>query len=414
VATNDYIAYATGGGAQVLPQSTYVADGNTLNGRPAGVWDALHYNKTARQAAFGPACLGNLINSALNVNANDDGNAATYTTNLTNLINALNGLTTQLSPQGRLTLTTGVPLISADVNSATSVFYTAYNGNIIPIWNGSILNPMVFASDLSLALTAGIATASGLYDVFAFNNSGSLQIGIGPVWTTVTAGSSARGSGAGTTQISRLSNGLWVNTVSITLHNGATSFGPISASFATYLGSLYIDTVAGQISCNVSYGQNRKWGVWNAYNRLKIILQMGDSTASWSASTASGVFRAINNNTANNIQTFTGLQIEPIPFSFDYTFSCNIIAASSNIPAFALGFNSTTIPDINTGIGPGLPLTGVAPALKVVMTDTESVLQTSFGLNQITALESQEGGSGNAFTAFGTINNCKATAEYRA
>ncbi len=224
-------------------------------------------------------------------------------------------------PQGRLTPTSGTPVISADVISGTAVYYSPYLGNLIPIYNGSSMIPTEF-SELTLTLASQHAV-NQIYDVFVFSNSGVLTVVTGPAWTTATAGSGARGSGAGTTQLSRV-KGLWTNTVSMTGRNGATTY-TIGANLATYVGSIFIDGTAAQVSCHVTYGQNRKHGVWNAYNREPITLQTGDGTASWNYTTAT--IRASNNvpatwasasynvgsgTTCNGVIAFCGLPDEGV------------------------------------------------------------------------------------------------------
>jgi hypothetical protein len=162
-------------------------------------------------------------------------------------------------------------------------------GTPIPIWNGTNMALNAFA-ELSLTVNSNHA-ADTVYDVFVFLNSGTVTVGTGPAWSNSGAGTGARGSGAGTTQLAR-QNGIWTNAVQITARNGANTY-TVAANQATYVGSLYIDHTAGQVSCHVSYGQNRKWGVWNAYNRQPIYLKAGDSTASWSYAT--NTIRASNN-----------------------------------------------------------------------------------------------------------------------
>jgi hypothetical protein len=223
------------------------------------------------------------------------------------------------------------------VISASAVYYTPLVGNILPIYNGSSFTPTVF-SEISLSLVSQ-HTASTIYDVFAFNNGGVVTLATGPAWNTSTAGSGARGTGAGTTQLSRL-NGIWVNTVSMTGRNGATTY-TIPASQGSYLGSISIDSAAGQVTCHRSYGQSRKFGVWNAYNRVPIIVKGGDGTASWSYSAPS--FRPSNNNTANSIQTFTGLAEEMLDLSYFYKWNVGTLTTSQSTGiSSAIGFNSTS------------------------------------------------------------------------
>jgi hypothetical protein len=116
------------------------------------------------------------------------------------------------------------------------------------------------------------------YYVFGFPNSGVPTLVTGPAWNSSTAGSCSRGTGAGTTELTRLA-GYWVNNVSMSARNGTTTYS-VGANLATYLGSIFIDGTAGQVTCHMSWGQSRKWGVWNAFNRQPLDLKTGDSTAS--------------------------------------------------------------------------------------------------------------------------------------
>src|SRR3990167_6791621 len=56
-------------------------------------------------------------------------------------------------PQGRLTPTSGTPFITTDAISATAIYYTPANGNLVPIYNGASLTPTEF-SELTLTLAA--------------------------------------------------------------------------------------------------------------------------------------------------------------------------------------------------------------------------------------------------------------------
>lgn len=254
-------------------------------------------------------------------------------------VNASSSTAAVPSPQGRLTLTSGTPVLASDLTNADIVYYTPYVGNLVPIYNGSTMIPTEF-SELTLTLTSSQASNT-LYDVFVFNNSGVLTLVTGPAWSTSTAGSGARGTGASTTQLSRI-KGVWTNTVSMTARNGASSY-TVGAGLGTYLGSLYIDNSAGRVSCHVSYGQVRKWGVWNAYNRVPIVLQAGDATASWNYLT--NTIRASNNASSNSLTVFTGLPEEMIDLTFIQSVQGGAVSAVSQVIATwntGIGWNSTT------------------------------------------------------------------------
>src|SRR6185437_6820885 len=186
-----------------------------------------------------------------------------------------------VTPQGYLNLVgqaSGDVVQIGDVTAATTLFYSPFVGSIIPIFNGAAFINIQF-SELTMTLTAAGSPSSTIQDACVFSNNGTPTLVLGPSWTAVSAGNGARGTGAGTAQLTRL-QGIWVNAVSIIGYNGLSSF-TIPASQCTYVGSVSIDTTAGQVSAFRSYGQNRKFGVWNAYNRQPILLKAGDSTTSW-------------------------------------------------------------------------------------------------------------------------------------
>lgn len=238
-------------------------------------------------------------------------------------------------PQGYLTLTSGTPIIAGDVAAATAVYYTPYTGKLVPIYNDSQFIPTGF-SELTLTLVAS-HLASTIYDVFVFSDSGTLRLVTGPAWATSTAAAGVRGTGAGTTQLTRL-NGFWVNTVSMTGRNGATTYS-VGANLATYVGSIFMDASNGQITNHRTYGQSRKWGVWNAYNRQPIILQMGDTTASWAGANGSATVRQSNAAAGNTLAVFAGLAEEFFEIIATQNFDSNSNSGSLTI---GVGVNSTT------------------------------------------------------------------------
>jgi hypothetical protein len=238
-----------------------------------------------------------------------------------------------LRPQGYLTLTSGTPIISGDVSAATAVYYTPFEGNFVPIYDGTRWRLYEFA-ELTLTLVSQ-HVANGIYDVFGFLNSGVVTIGTGPVWTTVTAGSGARGTGAGTTELTR-TKGLLHNTVQITARNSSSTY-TVAAGRATYLGSIWIDGSAGQITCHRAFGQNRKWGVWNAYNRKPIHLNGGDSTATWTYTT--GAYQQSRAQSGNKVSVFMGLAEEVTNVNFTQLLTMSNATTDSRI---AIGWNSTS------------------------------------------------------------------------
>lgn len=237
----------------------------------------------------------------------------------------------QWTPGGRLTLTSGTPVTTGDVTAATSVYYTAMNGNTVPVYGSCASAPTQFApvtitgGELTLTLNNPNHAANTNYDVFCFLDGSTVRIGSGPPWTS----SSSRGTGAGTTQISLVS-GLWTNTVAMTARNGASTYS-VAAGAGTYLGTIRTGSTAGTTEDSRS---NRF--VFNAYNQVARNLYVTDSTNQWSYSTAT--WRQANGSTANQFQILIGIPGSTIDVNVQGLAS----ASSSGFCATGVGISSTT------------------------------------------------------------------------
>lgn len=206
-------------------------------------------------------------------------------------------------PCGRLTLTSGVPVTSADVTAATTVYYTPYLGcNQISVYNGTQWSAYAFAQ-LSIAVPA---TTNQMYDVFLYDNAGTLALEL-TAWTNDTTRATAL-----TTQ-----NGVNVKTGALT---------------RLYLGSFRTTGVSGQTEDSLS---NRL--VWNAYNRVDTTVRRVESTANWNYTTAT--FRQANNSTSNQISVVTGLAEDGISLEVVATFSNTNLNVAATV---AIGQSSTS------------------------------------------------------------------------
>lgn len=255
-------------------------------------------------------------------------------------------------PQGRLTLSSGSPIVGSDIIGTTAVFYTAYQGNSIPIWNGSTFSIQNFAADLTLTLVANHA-GNTLYDVFAFVNGGVLTLVTGPAWSSSAAGSSARGSGAGTTQITRL-NGILVNAVQFSGRNGSSTF-TIAANQGTLLGTIHIDATAGQTTFHVNAGQNRKVGVSNAWQAVPTSLLVQDPS-NWAYATntirasdnapssfTTAAFNVGSGTVANGANIVCSVAQSPIEALFTQRVdTTSAFSTGSSQAQIMIGWNSTT------------------------------------------------------------------------
>jgi hypothetical protein len=321
------------------------------------------------------------------------------------------------SPQGRLTLASNTAVLSTDTIAATTVYYTPYTGILVPIYNGTTFIPTSIVSQLSIGLVAAHA-ANNIYDFFIFSLSGTPTLGTGPSWSagtsgSITAGSCARGTGSGGAALSMLS-GINTNAVSMTMTygpSGATT--AVAANKGTYVGTMFMDATNGQVTCHLSYGQNRKYGLWNAYNRVPVVLQVGDATSSWTYATAtirasngtpasySGAsFNVGSGTTCNGMTVLCGLAEELINCSFLQKSN----GSAGNISwSEGIGFNSTTAYSGTAGF--------ISTATTGVMTVANFIAAPAPGINVVAALE--EGAGSGTQTFYGTQTNMLLQAQWR-
>lgn len=245
-----------------------------------------------------------------------------------------------VTPQGRLTLTTGTPVMTADATAQTTVYYDCQVGNNVPVAGNNLT---ITSCEISMGLDAGVPhIASGsVYDIFAVNNSGSPALCAGPAWSSTTS----RGTGAGTTELQRDSYGFWANKNSLT-HcwggaSGTTDFGTVSANSGTYLGSFYA-TANGQTGMQfsptpASGGTNNVVALYNAYNRVAFRSMAKDSTSSWTYN--ANTWRSANNSNSNRITWLDGLSQSQVNASY----VCNTQMASGAFgPECGINFDSTS------------------------------------------------------------------------
>lgn len=193
--------------------------------------------------------------------------------------------------QGRLTLTSGTPVTTSNVSSASTLYFSPINGNWVGLYDGTNWSLNTF-SELSLSLAS--LTSGKNYDVFLYNNSGTLTLILGPGWSTDTS----RGTGAGTTELI-VQDGIWVNKQDL-------SGGP-TAKKGRYLG-----TIRTTGTTTTEDSDSRRY-VWNCYNRAIRPLLAKDTTDQWSYTT--NAWRAANANTTDGVGRVSfvnGLDLEAV------------------------------------------------------------------------------------------------------
>lgn len=320
--------------------------------------------------------------------------------------NAVGGSIPISTPQGYLTPTSGVPIVPGDALAQSIIYYTPYVGSNLAIYNGTSIVSQRF-TQLQYTVTGLIANA--IYDVYVayttLNSLGTMVIGTGPAWAVSTAGSCSRGGGAAIQRDT--TTGLWVNGTTMTF-NWTGGSKSATAGQLVYLGSILIDSAGGTVSCYRSWGQNRYFGVWNAYNRVPITLLGGDSTAaSWTyGGTPGQSWRQSHGLTANKIIPFTGLAEEIVQVTFNQT----IAEPSTGSGTIGIGWNSTTGPVGYTPFSASSDTTtgGTGVALNPVY-----VAPPSLGINNANMLEIASTTSAATTTYYGGNPNMQMVVSYR-
>lgn len=237
------------------------------------------------------------------------------------------GFLETIKPQGRLTLTSATPILTSTVSGATTVYYTPYVGNVVPLYDGTNMNPTA-VSEISVATSdtsknpAAIG-ASKVNDWFVWDDAGTIRLSHGPDWTNDTT----RSAGTALTMV----DGIYLNSVAIT--NGP------GASRGTYVGttrsnaSSQIDWIFGAVAAGGTAGA---FYLWNAYNRETFATMVGDSTDSWTYATAA--WRQANNQANMKVAFVRGLDIGRVRADYNALGQ----GSASGGAGVAIGLDSTT------------------------------------------------------------------------
>ena len=295
----------------------------------------------------------------------------------------------RIIPQGRLTLTTAVPITTADVTAATVLYYTPYMGDSIPLFDGTRWKLQTFTEkSIKLSDTQTCTTSMGSTNLTVADSSQFMRgmnitgtnIAPGATISSITSATvvvmSLGASGTGTqsnvftlplgknydvfySQVNAklqysnswttdngradalaLQNGINVNNAAI---NSADS-NTIAAKTGLYLGTIRTTGTAGQTED--SYGGASQAGghryVWNNYNRVERAIGVIEGTNSWTYTTAT--WRQTNGASGNKVEYVQGLSEDPVKASGLQSVNNS---STANV-AIGLGIDSTTVNSAQT------------------------------------------------------------------
>jgi hypothetical protein len=199
---------------------------------------------------------------------------------------------------GRLTLLANNPVMVSSVAAATSLIYTPYTGNTVPIYDGTSLSATIF-TELTTPLNdvtknPSPLAAGKLNDWFVWKDGSTMRLGHGPDWTSNTV----RSAGTQLTMV----GGILLNAQSIT--NGP------AASRGTYVGTTYCQT-SNQLLWEVAgVDIPGRYHVWNAYNRVNVGGTNVEGAGSWTS--VAIVWELMNSTAANRFEAVLGLQEDSV------------------------------------------------------------------------------------------------------
>lgn len=221
----------------------------------------------------------------------------------------------------RLTLTSGVPVLTSNVGLSTTIYLCPYIGNKISLYNGSVWKTLTSAQ-VSLAL--GVLTASVCYDVFAYDNSGTVTLEK-LAWTSSVTRATALA----------YQDGILVKSGDATRR---------------YIGTFYAETTSAttmyftQDSTTNSYGAS----LWNYYNRVKIGLKNPLDSSATSGYTNTTWVRLDAPGLTNYIRYVVGVSEDAIAVSMNLGSSNSVASVNRGI---GIGYDSVSVPYHSTSFG---------------------------------------------------------------
>jgi len=205
---------------------------------------------------------------------------------------------------GRMTLTTAVPVTTADVTAATTIYYTPYVGGACEVYNGSFWIEAPF-TELSLSLSG--FTLKKNSDLWIYDNAGTLALER-TEWTNDTTRATALAYQDGRNCKSGTLTRLYLGTFRTTGTTGQTATG-LTSTF-----------------------------VWNYYNRRpRTMRQTNTGNHDYNSTT----IRAFNDSQANSMVDFVIGVVEDGILAGCFA-SISRDAAGDGDPFVALGVNTIT------------------------------------------------------------------------
>lgn len=231
---------------------------------------------------------------------------------------------------GRLTLTSGVPVLASTVSSATTIYYTPYVGTYISVFDGSIVKKRDFVSQLSIALGSNWAADTN-FDVFYGNDAGTWRL-CTVAWTNSTTRATA---------LDLTTKGFYTNGASATARYSNAATFTLPQYQGTYLGTFRTTGSTGTtefvLGAAGAGGTAGSILIWNMYHRREFAAFVADSGSNHTYTTAT--IRGFNNSATYRVSMVRGLNEDGVNASFCV---CMLLANVAGSAIVTLGLDSTT------------------------------------------------------------------------
>lgn len=224
----------------------------------------------------------------------------------------------------RLTLTTALPITTADVTGATTIYWTPYKGNRCAVYNGT---SWVLTNFAQKSLALGTLTSGRNYDIFLDWNGSAWGLDFGTVWTDATT-----------------------RAVALTLQDGVLGVAGVGGTFSRYIGTIFTS------STTQTEDSFAKRYLWNYYNRVRRPMKVVEATASWTYTTAT--FRQANGAAANQLDCVIGVAEEMV----NAQVQASVQGSAARLCAVGIGVDSTSVNSAQL-FGGGVFTTGTEAAI---------------------------------------------------
>lgn len=216
----------------------------------------------------------------------------------------LAGLLLSSTCQGRLTLESGIAVSTTNQAAKTNLYFTPYGGEHVSLFDGTRWKLYAF-SEVTLAL--GTLTSGKNYDVFLYDNAGTLTLELSAAWTNDTTPADSIANQNGIAVKSGATTRRWLGTIRTT--STTTTEDSLTKRF-----------------------------VWNLYNRTPRHLLVTETADTWSYLT--NTVRQANGNAANKVEYVVGLSLERVEAKV--LASCALTGNSTLGAKVGVGVDSTT------------------------------------------------------------------------